>query len=720
MIICWRRCITLTSILCLAFTLSNSAFAQPKVSISTGQQDTAAANVPADSSYALPNNFYGAHLLVEDGLPGTKGYTHLQWARHLVGRWGYAKTLVMGIDENTLGPAQRWIDYVERCYALELIPLIRLGGHIKDGQWVAPQPDRPGNYRSMAEAIKRVVEGLPRSELCPLYIELWNEPNLAVEWTGKPDPTEYADFFVQAAAAIRSIGDERIKILNGGLATSADWTEKLCKANPDFILSFDIWSSHPYPHNHPPSINFHDKTVPAGTDMTIDAYLPELDVLERLGRPDVKVMITETGYDLGNSARAGYPIIDEHNRADYIMRAFRDYWPKWPEIVAVFPFQFCNEGWQRFDWVYPDSGTNADGSPTRPHPQYTAVAALAKPTDTTGAVSGTVRIDKLGSRLEGVTAVAHLKGVGGLSDPMGNYFVPKLEPGPYRIVFSKPGFARLEKKVTVSQGTNTVLDVSLVAKDRGVLIGTVRSSGDGKPIRGVEVSLEPGDAKTRTDSRGRYELKDCIPGRYTLQARERGLVPYKSAPIDVKPVGANRHDFVLGRQTAPEGESLIHNGGFEAGGGGGAKTGVGLGFEPAVPGLADFQDAYAQLTNRLAHTGQWAQEIRMRSGETVIRQITHYGTAQPRADYLAGAWVRVTSMDTNAEAWITLDFTRNDGGIIERAASKPAGGRSTEWVWLEARRTAPADSQRVSVGLHTRGTRGSALFDDVYLGIIEN
>jgi len=88
------------------FTVSlavGPAAGQRQVTISTSKDKPAH---PANSSYALPNNFYGAHLLVDDGLPGTKGYNHLRWARHLVGRWGYAKTLVMGIDKNTRGPAQ--------------------------------------------------------------------------------------------------------------------------------------------------------------------------------------------------------------------------------------------------------------------------------------------------------------------------------------------------------------------------------------------------------------------------------------------------------------------------------------------------------------------------------------------------------------------------------------------------------------------------------------
>lgn len=699
--------------------LAAAAVGQRQVSTSVKDGKSSEGNVPPGSAYAMPNNLYGAHLLVDDALPGTRGYNHLRWARHLVGRWGYAKTLFMGIDSRTRGPASGWVDYVNACYEMEMIPLVRLAGKMKDGQWVAPEPDRPGDYGSLAKAIKQVVERLPRSELCPLYVEIWNEPNLAVEWTGKPNPQEYADFFVQAAAAIRSIGDERIRILNGGLATSPEWAEKLCRANPEFIKSFDVWAAHPYPHNHAPSINFHDKTVPPGTDLTIDAYMLELDVLKRMGRSDVKVMLTETGYDLGNAARSGQPIIDEYNRADYIMRAFRDYWPKWPEIVAVFPFEFCNEGWERFDWVYPDSGTNDDGSPTQPHYQYTVVAALAKPTDTTGAVNGTLTIDKLGTRLEGARASVHLKGVGAESDSMGNFFLSRLTPGTYRVVVNKDGFATVEKKVTVTAGTNTVLDLSLVPKAFATLAGTVRSGDDGDPLHGVELKLEPGGAKTTTDPSGRYQFKDCVPGRYTVLAEKRWHQHYASAPVDVQVTGRNRHDFVLGKKESPSAENLLSNGGIEAGGGGGAKPGIALGFEPFTPGPAEFRASFARIGDRHAHTGAASQELQIRTDETAVRQITHYGTAKPGAEYVAGAWVRVNSADKDAAAWISLALTENGGGVIRMELSKQAKGRSDKWVWLETRCKAPANSQRVSVGLHTKGPKGTACFDDVYLGILQ-
>ena len=671
------------------------------------------------SAYDLPHNFFGVHLLVGDGGPGTRGDTHLGWARHLVGRWGHAKTLMMGITRRTRGPTSGWVDYVDRCYALELIPFCRLAGVHKDGQWVKPAADGPGDYRTMAQAIRRVIEGLPRSDLCPLYIELWNEPNLAVEWSGAPNAAEYAAFFVQAAEAIHAIGDERIKVLNAGLATRPDWARKLCRADPGFIKAFDLWSCHPYPMNRPPSFNLHDGTVPPGSELTIDAYRLEAAVLAELGREDVKVMITETGYDLGNGTyliSEGHPIINETNRADYVVRAFRDYWPQWPEIVAVFPFEFCNEGWERFDWVYPDSSTNPDGSPSRPHYQYTAVAALAKPTDTTGAISGTVTVDEVGSRLEKANVTVGIYGA--VSDPMGNYFLGKLKPAKYTVRIDKAGYASVRRRVEVTAGANAVVDAALTAKRRAELRGVARSGDDGKPLARVTVTLEPTGRKVRSDRRGRFKFQEIIPARYRLVAEREGRCRYEVRDVEVIAGRPNTHDFALGEQRASDGDNMLNNPGMEAGGGGGGKTGIALGFEPTDHG--GHEARWASVSQRAAHTGRQSQLIRLRADETVIRQLTHYNTVQPGTRYQAGVWIKTDVPNRDGSAWLTFDFTDNRGAVLRRAGTtKRIDGRS-EWTWVSRQGVAPEDAKRLSINLHGQGPKGGMIyFDDAYLGPVQ-
>ena len=81
--------------------------------------------------------------------------------------------------------------------------------------------------------------------------------------------------------------------------------------------------------------------------------------------------------------------------------------------------------------------------------------------------------------------------------------------------------------------------------------------------------------------------------------------------------------------------------------------------------------------------------------------------------------MRVKSSDKDAEAWVSLSATRNDGSVVKMSSSKHAAGNSKEWIWLDTRLTAPEGSERISVALHTKGPRGEACFDDVYLGIVQ-
>jgi hypothetical protein len=671
---------------------------------------------PAEGTAARPNNYFGAHLLI-DNVTG-RNAQQLRWARHLVGQWGYAKTLFMNIDHNTTGPQKGWIDYVEACYKLELIPVLRLAGRMEKDAWIKPKADSPGNYAMMAKAIRRVVEGLPRSDKCPLFIELWNEPNLAGEWSGQPNPEEYAAFFVQSAKAIHAIGDPRIKVLNGGLASSPDYAEKLCQAQPDFIRSFDYWACHPYPGNRPPSINHHDHTAPPRSTETFDAYLLELDVLKKYGLVNPMVCITETGADLGNGFHTrdeGLPIIDEYNRADYMVRAFRDYYPMWGEVVAVMPFEFCNESWTRFDWVYPDSGTQPDGSPDHPHYQYTAVAALAKPTDTTGAINGTLKAAGVDVRLDGVIAsVALTTGQRYVSDPMGNFFLARLAPGNYHLDFRKTAFKDVARDVVVRAGTNTIVDLEMTAERLETLSGTVKSGDDDRTLENVKITLQPGGLSTLTSSHGQYSFSDLIPTRYHLTTEAAGRYVYDTDNVEVSTTRPNRNDFRLGKLAGNLlGKNLLTNPSFEAGGNGAGLSGLALGFEPGND--EGRREDSSELNDHAPHTGRFSQVLKTRPAETIVRQISNYNSARPGERYLAGVWVRADIGDGGA--WMTFDFTDNAGKVLRRLdPRKQIKGHAREWEWLSVDGTAPAGSERVSINLHTQGRGGRAYFDDAYVG----
>ncbi len=323
---------------------------------------------------ARTENHFGMHTFIQDACNDEDMSFQLDQTLQLASFGGWVKQMFYKITAATPGPLGCWIDFVNDAYDRDLKPVIRLGGTNNNGVWDKPVPDSPGNYSSIAAAYRRVVAGLPRRPGRKLYIEIWNEPNLNIEWSNRPSPIEYGQFLRDVSAAIRSIGDPRIVILNGGLAPGGDYNNlgfiDAMSAVPGAMQAFDLWASHPYPANHPPQYNNHDGTATYPV-LTIDSYILELQKLAKYGRADVGVLLTETGYDLGNSFYAweGYPVIDEANRADYIMRAYRDYWRQWPEVMGVMPFFLTdpNRAWPQWHWLYPSGGR---------HQQYDAVLTL--------------------------------------------------------------------------------------------------------------------------------------------------------------------------------------------------------------------------------------------------------------------------------------------------------------------------------------------------------
>ncbi len=339
--------------------------------ISNGQSLTwGPYHLPAAGNKA--HNPFGIHTMMHDCIDM---HLHLEGARALIGNGGYVTQLFYGLDAGTTGPSQCAVNFVAEAYARNLIPILRLEGHFLNGIWQAPDPGPDGDYSEVARGFANFVAGLPRRDSNPLYIQVWNEPDLWIEWSNSPNANQYARFFVAVSNAIRRLGDGRIRVINGALTPgNIGFIDRMLDV-PGFRDAFDAWSSHCYPYNHPAWYNSHQGTARYST-YTIDCYLEEFAIIHRRGRTDFKVILTETGYELGSNLYdfEGFPRINETNRASYIASAFADYWQNWPEIIAVTPFELSDSSghWHRFDWMYP-------ASPYLPHLQYDRVTALPKP-----------------------------------------------------------------------------------------------------------------------------------------------------------------------------------------------------------------------------------------------------------------------------------------------------------------------------------------------------
>ncbi len=323
------------------------------------------------------DSFYGINTMVQERCDINYITWQLDQTRQLMGYAAWAKQLFYGITVESNDPQPCWIDFVNAAYDRGLRPVIRLQGEHGGSFWHKPQPNWPGNYTDVAQAFARIASKLPRRDGHTLYLQIWNEPNLNLEWSGAASPTEYGQFLEQTAGAIRSMtgGDSRIVILNaplspGGDIAPATFVNEMFRVTPNSLWAFDLWASHAYPGNYPPEANIH-RGQAVNANLSIDSYIPELQVLAAWGRPYAQIFLSENGYPLGMQYDRRYPAITEAIRADYMSRAFQYYWRAWPELVGVAPYELSdpNGAWGAWNWVEADN--------TR-HAQYDAVMALDK------------------------------------------------------------------------------------------------------------------------------------------------------------------------------------------------------------------------------------------------------------------------------------------------------------------------------------------------------
>lgn len=347
-----------------------------------GQEPIIAGQSLTWGPYHLPaavnrvHNPYGIHTMID--ACASPPALHMEGAKRLTGNGGYVTQLLYPITTTTTGPSQCAINIVNEAYARNLIPILRLQGERVNNIWQAPDPGPAGDYAAIAQAYARFVAGLPRRNSMPLYIAVWNEPDLWIEWSNRPNATEYARFFVAVSQAIRQLGDNRIRLVNGALTPGNTTFISRMLQTPGFRDAFDVWASHCYPYNHPAWYNSYLGTAKYPT-YAIDCYRQEVALLNRAGRSNVYVLLTETGYKLNDDTfrfenKNLFPRIDQTNRAGYIASAFGNFWSQWPEVVGVTPFELTDPGhfWVDYDWLHPTY-------PFTPTLQYTTVAALPKP-----------------------------------------------------------------------------------------------------------------------------------------------------------------------------------------------------------------------------------------------------------------------------------------------------------------------------------------------------
>jgi hypothetical protein len=251
------------------------------------------------------------------------------------------------------------------------------------------------NFTSLAAAYGQVVSALPLPPNGqPLFVQVGNEFNACNEWRCSEPPSvnmsrnqmaeEVAAFASAVAEAFKPMRQKPDSQLRIGHAPIANWDTSPCQCStfnglgqgqhgqsflalmtaavPDLFTEVDFLSSHPYPYSN----------APYGTDKARRGLGFYRNETATIGRPDLPVLITETGWRVIN----GTATVTEADRANWTVQAYKQIWQPDAQVLGVCPFLLAGQFWQSAGWPWL-AQTAGPSSPLIPQPVYKAVQALA-------------------------------------------------------------------------------------------------------------------------------------------------------------------------------------------------------------------------------------------------------------------------------------------------------------------------------------------------------
>jgi hypothetical protein len=215
---------------------------------------------------------------------------------------------------------------------------------------------------------------------------VWNEPNLAAEWGGRPpDPAGYVALLCAAQAAIRA-ADPQALVVSAGLAptnhTDASalddrvYLEELYAAGAG--ACFDVLGAHPYGFAYPP-----DDAHGAHDGLNLARLTDLRAIMIEEGDGDKPVWATELGWTTDPvGAGQQWLRVSEDEQSRYLVAAFEQAGEEWPwlERIAVWNL---STGLPADDEKRGYSILAGDGTPK---PAYESLAAMAKELKGKGAV----------------------------------------------------------------------------------------------------------------------------------------------------------------------------------------------------------------------------------------------------------------------------------------------------------------------------------------------
>ncbi len=227
-------------------------------------------------------------------------------------------------------------------------------------------PEQQDDYGDFVAQVAALYRGRVAA-----YI-IWNEPNLAREWSNRPpDPAAYAALLKTAAARIRS-ADPNAQIVSAGLAPT---NENSATAMDDRAFlralyaagargAFDILAAHPYGFTNAP-----DDPRGAHDGLNFLRLLDLRDIMVANGDAAKPVWVTEFGYTTDPAASAR---VSDDQQAQFLPRAYEIAREQMP-FVEMFTVWNLARGDASAQAGY--SLMRVDGSQK---PAYAAVRAMQK------------------------------------------------------------------------------------------------------------------------------------------------------------------------------------------------------------------------------------------------------------------------------------------------------------------------------------------------------
>ena len=149
--------------------------------------------------------------------------------------------------------------------------------------------------------------------------EIWNEPNIALFWQPKPDPSAYTADLVAAYSAIKAV-DPSAFVISGGLAPTVTKNHNISAI--DFLKamyadgakgSFDAFGYHPYSFPELPDSNESGWSQMARTSPSLRS------VMIRNGDGNKPIWVTEFGAPSGGPAGWGNRRRPPRSRKPWLM-----------------------------------------------------------------------------------------------------------------------------------------------------------------------------------------------------------------------------------------------------------------------------------------------------------------------------------------------------------------------------------------------------------------